>query len=67
MMVQCLKGIYTVYSLYPAEGWTKNSSGKWSVSLRGAYATNGYISILDESSKHAGQYMFMKQWRRMCR
>jgi len=54
------EGNYTVYSLYPAEGWTKNSGGKWSVSLRGAYATNGYISILDESSKHAGQYMFMK-------
>ncbi|WP_352423429.1 hypothetical protein [Proteiniphilum sp.] len=55
-------GVYDVYGLYPADGWTKNATtGKWGVSFREIYdQLSQRIHLLDGTSKHAGQYMFMK-------
>lgn len=53
-------GEYTVYSLYPADGWTQNDDDKWSVEIEG-YRTSGiFIPMTDETSRYAGEHMYMK-------
>ncbi len=51
-------GTYTVYGLYPADGWTVNGddvSVAYDITI-----AQPYVAIEDETSKHLGRYMFMK-------
>ena len=55
------EGNYTVYGLYPADGWSQdNVTGEWKVAMRSADITMGYLPVEDMSSKHLGRYMYMK-------
>lgn len=49
-------GTYTVYGLYPADGWTVDGDDV-SVNYN---LTDQFIAVEDETSKHLGQFMFMK-------
>lgn len=49
-------GMYTVYGLYPADGWTV-AGDDVSVDYN---LTQAFIPVEDATSKHLGQFMFMK-------
>lgn len=53
-------GTYTVYGLYPADGWTvEDDEGEELVRVN-YNLTQQYIPMDDNTSKYLGQYMFMK-------
>lgn len=56
-------GSYTVYGLYPADGWSEDEDveGRWGVSADPVHwEDNEYIPVEDATSKHLGRYMYMK-------
>ena len=50
------KGSYTVYSLYPAEGWVQNPDNSWTVSM----PANNVFTQNDYTAEGVGIYMFKR-------